>query len=274
MTLHVSKKIFAFMFADDSIMFLTGKNGDDLIDIMNVEIVKVVEWLRVNKLSLNLKKTHFILLKKTRRKVFLRKDLIIDNVKIDYISKTKFLGVIIDEYLTFEHHIKFIKGKVSRGLGILHKCKRFLHENSLKQLYNSFIYPYLNYCIIVWGNTCQTHLLPLIRLQKRIIRMISGVKKYDHTDPLFKNLHVLKFEEIYAYSLQFLLYKFHHGIFSDFFTVNKAIHNHATRQTNLLHVHMTKSRLSSISVRRNGVRSFNYFYGILNLDCTISCYKM
>ena len=111
----------------------------------------------------------FVLSRKSNGKIHLDNDLIIDNVKIDQKSQTKFLGVIIDEQLSFKQHIRCIKGKVSRGLGILHKCKRFLNHNSLMQLYNSFIYPYLNYCICVWGSACQTYLQPLITLQKKII---------------------------------------------------------------------------------------------------------
>ena len=55
---NVSDVIFSLFFADDSNMFLSGKNPDDLIKLMNTEITKVIEWLRINRLSLNLKKTH------------------------------------------------------------------------------------------------------------------------------------------------------------------------------------------------------------------------
>ena len=107
--------------------------------------------------------------------------------------------------------------------------------------------------------------------------MISGAKKYDHTEPLFKILDILKIQEIYVYSLQFIMYKFRHhrlpAIFTDFFKINKHIHDYDTRQANLLHVPLAKIRQSSISVRRNGVHSYNHFYGIINIDCSISCYK-
>ena len=56
----VSNKIFALLFADDSNMFISGNNLNDLLDTMNIEMVKVVEWLQINKLSLNLKK-HILL---------------------------------------------------------------------------------------------------------------------------------------------------------------------------------------------------------------------
>ena len=209
-------------------MFISGKNLDDLMDTMNFEMIKVIEWLQVNKLSLNLKKTHFVIFRKQKAKILLEKDLIIDNVKISRTDKTKFLGVVIDEYLSFEHHVKQVKGKVARGLGILYKSKRLLNIKSLLQLYNSFIYPYINYCISVWGNTCMIYISPLIKLQKKAVRIISGAERLDHTDPLFKELRILRIKEAYAYSLQLIMFKFHHGllpaVFSEFFVQNSQIH--------------------------------------------------
>ena len=90
-------------------MFLTGKDPNELIRLMNAEIKHVIDWLKVSKLSLNLKKTHFIIFQKQRAKLNISEELIIDGVKIDSKDSTKFLGVIIDKYLTFLEHIQYIK---------------------------------------------------------------------------------------------------------------------------------------------------------------------
>ena len=87
----VSSVLFSLLFADDSNMFLTGNDPNELIRIMNTEIVKVVDWLRVNKLSLNLKKTHFILFRQQQRsKITISEELIIDQVNIEMKDSTKF----------------------------------------------------------------------------------------------------------------------------------------------------------------------------------------
>ena len=143
-----------------------GENPDDLIRTMNEEMVKVVDWLQINRLSLNLNKTHFILFQRKRVKISLSVDLIINNVKIDMIEKTKFLGVIIDQNLPFQSHIKYIKGRVARGIGILYKSRPYFHFKTMRSLYNAIIYPYFTYCIEVWGNTYQSYLEPLVKLQK------------------------------------------------------------------------------------------------------------
>ena len=128
---NVSDIIFSLYFADDSNMFLSGKNPDDLIKLMNTEITKVIEWLRINKLSLNLKKKTFMVFRKSLRKIELKEDVIIDNLKIDFVTQTKFLGVILDQHLTFESHVRYTKGKIARGIGILYKAKKYLKESSI-----------------------------------------------------------------------------------------------------------------------------------------------
>ena len=251
---------------------------NDLLDTMNIEMVKVVEWLQVNKLSLNLKKTHYVVFRRKRTKLAVEKDLMVNNVKIDMTNKTKFLGVVIDEYLSFEYHVKHIKGKVARGLGILYKSKRLLNKDSLVQLYNSFIYPYINYCICVWGNTCMSYLSPLTKLQKKAVRIVSGAKRSEHTYPLFKELRILRIREVYAYSLQLIMFKYHHGllpnIFGNFFVLNNSIHSYGTRQENLMHVPLLKSKQASLTIRNLGVKSYNHFIDLLDLDCSELCYKI
>ena len=182
-------------------MFVSGRNPDDLVQIMIEEMIKVVDWLKTNKLSLNLKKTHFMLFRKKRGQIALNNDSIIDNVVINRTNHTKFLGVMVDQHLTFEAHVRYIKGKISRGIGILYKAKRMLQERTLLTSYYSFVYPYFTYCITV----CITVLDPLIKCQKRAVRNVHGAGKYDHTDPIFQSLKIFNLRKLYMYSVQIFL---------------------------------------------------------------------
>ena len=84
------------------------------------------------------------------------------------VSNTKFLGVIIDSKLNWSDHITYIKNKMYKSIGIFTKIRRFLNKKTLRNLYFSFVYPYLTYCVEVWGNTHATYLNPLIKLQKKV----------------------------------------------------------------------------------------------------------
>ena len=99
---NVSSVLFSLFFADDSNMFVSGKNPDDLVKIMSEEMINVVDWLKTNKLSLNLKKTHFMIFRKRRGQIALSNNLVIDGEVVNRTNHIKFLGVMVDQHLTFE----------------------------------------------------------------------------------------------------------------------------------------------------------------------------
>ena len=124
---------------------------------------------------------------------------------------------MVDSQLTYESHINHIKGNISRGIGILYKAKKYLNDSALFTMYYAFIYPYYTYYITVWGNTFSSDLEPLIKLQKRAVRQITGAGTYDHTMPIFQSLNVLNIPKLYIYSVLIFLYKYHHQDLPNFF---------------------------------------------------------
>ena len=104
-------------------------------------------------------------------------------------------------YLSWKPHISQVARKISKSIGIIHKASFSLSKSSLLKLYYSLVYPYLQYCLIVWGSTYATNLKRIVLLQKRIIRIINKETFNAHTDPLFAEVKILKFEKIYLYQL-------------------------------------------------------------------------
>ena len=96
----------------------------------------------------------------------------IRNQNITSVYNT-FLGVIIDNKLKWLDHITFIKNKISKSIGIINKIRIFFNKKTLKNFYYRFVYPYLIYCIEIWGNTHDSYLSPLIKLQKKAVRIIT-----------------------------------------------------------------------------------------------------
>ena len=184
---NVCKNTEPFLFADDSNLFISDSDLYKLQSQLNNELENISLWLKVNKLSLNIKKTHYMVFTR-KRKIITDISLNIDGNLITEVSSTKFLSVYLDNKLTWKKHIDYITAKVSRGFGLISKAKKLLNADALLTLYYSFLYPYLCYCNHVWGSTYVSNLQKLIVLQKKIIRMISGCRFRDHTDPLFKNL--------------------------------------------------------------------------------------
>ena len=104
----------------------------------------------------------------------------IRNQNITCVNNTKFLGVIIDNKLKWLDHITFIKNKISKSIWIINKIRKFLNKKTLRNLYYTFVYPYLIYCIEIWGNTHDSYLSTLIKLQKKAVRIITFSHYLEH----------------------------------------------------------------------------------------------
>ena len=118
-------------------------------------------------------------------------NIILDKTKISRTETAKFLGVVIDENLSWKHHINYIKGKIAKSVRILKRLKYCLPEKTLNTLYNTLMLPYLNYCNIIWANNKPTRLQPLLMLQKCSMRIISHSPYNTHALPLFSKLNQL-----------------------------------------------------------------------------------
>ena len=120
---NVSEFCFSVLFADDTNMFITGKDMDVLCQQLNKDLRNVQEWLQCNKLSLNVLKTHYMVF--TPRNKFINDiDVKIHNVQIQRVYATKFLGVQIDAQLTWKTHIEYTCKKLSKCVGILCKARK------------------------------------------------------------------------------------------------------------------------------------------------------
>ena len=122
---------------------------------MNTELENVVDWLRANKLTINIGKTNYMFFVLTRNQGKCDRQVNIGGVSLSRVYCTRFLGVIIDCYLKCADHLNHVKSKVSKGIGIICKARKVSLQSTLITMYYSFIYPYLIYCIEVWGSACK-----------------------------------------------------------------------------------------------------------------------
>ena len=192
----VSKALDMILFADDTNIFYSHKDPEYLMETMNSELKKLTNWFQANKLSINVKKSNFVIFKPRQKR--LARTFTISNRAIERVDEVVFPGGLLDEHLSWTSHIHNVTRKVSKAIGIIYKSSFCLNKTSLHTLYYSIVYPYLFYCLRVWGSTYQTNLKRLIVLQKRVIRIISRNAFDVHSDLIFKELGILKFENIYS----------------------------------------------------------------------------
>ena len=200
---NVSKLLHFILFADDTNIFKNGDNLDSLCKEISLELDKLNVWFAVNKLSLNVSKTNYIVFGRKRK---LDSVLTIHGTEIERVQVTKFLGVLIDEKLNWSEQIFKVKSKLLKCVGVLYKARIYLDNNAMLMLYNAIILPYLSYCVEVWGNTYKTKLNSIRSIQKRAIRLVCNVTKYEHTSPLFKTVKALKLLELIEYKTCIVMY--------------------------------------------------------------------
>lgn len=115
-------------------------------------------------------------MKTRRKKINTPVSITINNKKIQQVKWTKFLGIRIDEHMTWKaHNISYITNKVSKLSGIIAKLRHYLDINTLRSIYFTMICPYFTYCNIVWGSNYSTRLKNLYKIQKKILRLIIKI---------------------------------------------------------------------------------------------------
>ena len=147
-------------FADDTTVYTSNHNLEELYQQTNTELVQMQNWFHANKLSLNIKKTKYALFC-ANRKIAIPDDHIIslNGIKLDRIGNNqpeksiKFLGVHMDEHLTWTAQIRMVKSKISRSIFALNKVKNIFPHDILKSLYYTLVQSHLVYGIQAWGNS-------------------------------------------------------------------------------------------------------------------------
>lgn len=255
----ISKKMKFILFADDTNILCSGEDLQKLIFDITQEMQTLMNWFNVNKLSLNLKKTKLMCF--GFRKINTPVHIMINNTNIERIKQHGFLGVIIDEKLSWKPHINCLRSKVAKCVGVMKRCSLVLNQKSLFILYNSFIMAYLNYCLEVWGNCYKTNLLPLIVLQKRAIRIAHKVKYNDHTSPLFFKSFNLRLDDMVNYKIAQIMYKASKEILPDniqgLFHDRDAHHSYNLRGTNQFYQTYVRTTLKSRSTSGRGITLWN-----------------
>lgn len=263
------------IFADDTNILFSHKDPDQLEKLINNELMNISNWFKLNKLSLNINKTNFMTFKnKHSNKPDLNFNIIIDDNNIAKVDVTKFLGILIDNNLSWKSHTSHICKIVSKYNGIFRKIRTYLNQVSLHTLYNTLVLPYLSYCTLVWGDKNNTNLESLFILQKKIIRTCTNSLWLEHTTPLFIALNKLKIRDLYTYQLAIHMYRIHHKLLPNdlptfTFTIRSDIHRYNTRHASDLHIAPTDTKLAENTINTQGPIIWN----IMN-DNIKKCYSL
>ena len=175
-------------------------------------------------------------------------------------------------------HISSVNKVICRNSGVISKIRHFLPASSLVLLYNTLIYPYLNYCKIVWASVSNTKMYSLFVSQKRAIRICTFSSPREHSAPLFAQLHTLSIADINKLYTGIFMYMFTHNllpqVFSSFCTSVPDTHSHSTRFSTNLFVPFTRTSYSMNTIRFLGPRVWNAIDESIRFQRSVGLFKL
>ena len=244
------------LFADDTNLTASGASASEIQDILEIELNKVHTWLLANKLTLNVKKTEYILIGSRQRLSQVSADPILSmgSEGIKRVSSTKTLGVVVDECITWSDHVDKVAKKAAKGIGMLRRSKHLFDRDTLKTIYNAFVLPHFDYCALVWNNCSKTLQNKLQKLQNKAGRIITGDCYKTASDTVRSKLSWDTLEATREKQLQTCMNQIMKGNSTDYLRELFTIHANQTyglRSNNRV-LHLPKPKTNALK------RSFSY----------------
>ena len=229
------------LFADDTNIFVSGKTLVEAFNNSNILLDRLNNYMILNKLHINLKKCCYMIFKPKSNMVdqpYPNLELKIGDFVLKQVSHTKFLGVIIDEKLSWSEHLTDLKRRLYYALSTIKRIKSSIPDNLHPNLYHTLFESHLGYCISSWGGIGLNKLDPIHKIQKKLMRILFGnsneyydkfktcarVRSYgnqslgseffikEHTKPIFELKSILCVQNLYLYHCfmeVFKILKFH-----------------------------------------------------------------
>ena len=165
-------------FADDTTVYLSRSNTSQISDQINTDLMMLTDndWFYANKLSLNASQSNFMLCSNKLQTE--ATDIVISNESINRVDHFKFVGINLDENMTWKYHIDSCRAKLQSSLYAIANIKPFVTIYSLINLYYTSVYPHLTYGIILWGSTYATHVNRLFLSKQKVIRKMTNSSNF------------------------------------------------------------------------------------------------
>ena len=221
-------------FADDTNLLYTPskkQRNRNITRHLNVDLKSLNHWLLANKISLNSTKTELIYFRNKGTNISPNK-IELNGVKLVHQSEIKYVGIVFDEFLTFNSQINNMNTKLKRANNLISISRHYIPKNLLSQIYYGQFFSHLNYGCQLWGQN-PNQLEKTQILQKKAARKISFAQYQANSDPLLKNLRFLKVKDITKMNnIMFVHSTLNNKTpqhFRNFFKIKQNNHSHYTR---------------------------------------------
>ena len=217
------------LFADDMNIFYSSRDVNTMANNIQGDMCRLDRWFKNNKLTVNAKKCNYIIVK-SPNKVVPDINVHLQSNLLERADKVKYLGVYIDQHLTFRAHVDYLCQKISPSIGILGRIRWKFPLNIRMLLYNALIHSHLAYCVESWGSASNLVMDPLEKLQKRAVRFVSCSDYYAHTAPIFQMLEKQTVRQLFFSKICYIVHRELQGLSPGLnFGFQRVDHGYATR---------------------------------------------
>ena len=260
-------------FADDTNILYPSHSLKDINKKVNFDLKNVVNWLRANRISLNVNKTEIIIFRSRTNKLSKNMNFRISGQKIEVTQQTKYLGIILDENLSFIPQLNNLKVKLNRANGLLSKIRHYVTTDLLRMIYFTLFDSHMRYGCQIWGQNNNELLNSIQRAQNKAMRIINFKSFKDHSEPLYKQMKILKLKDLVTFNNCIFAYdqlsKNLPNVFTEYFKPTGRQHEHNTRGAKnlLLDIPNVKTaKYGSNSIKVKSVTDWNNIINKLNYD--------
>lgn len=267
------------LFADDTLLYLVGDNIDKMAKIINEELAVLYGWLTKNGLSLNIEKTKFMIVKSRYNLIDTKNytGVFVNGQQIEQVEKYKYLGVLIDEHLTFSHHSEYVMKKIAKKINLLGRISEYLSKWSKLTIYKVIILPHLNYCssILYLLNNTETNALQ--RKQNQAMRYIIKCNRYTSVKLMLQLTDILCVRQVIFLNTMTLIYKIKHGLCPKNLLKSTRrvtdVHNYQTRAREDFYVSTMPTAYSQNDLFHNGLIQYNLLPDMVKSSATLKTFK-
>lgn len=250
------------LFADDTLLYVMGKDINDLVKTLNEEMKNLVKWLNLNNLKLNIDKTKFMIIKTKRQEHIPPQDPIkIEGVQIEQVKEFKYLGVLIDEHLNFSNHATYVTGKIAKKVYALGRVRNCLSVWAKSLIYKTIIQPHLYYCPTVLFMLNNSEIERLQKRQNQALRVILNCNRRTHIKSMLGQVGILSVKQtIYLQTLLFI-FKIVKGLlpetFQQYCVPVYNVHSKNTRNNDNFYITTVRRTFDEKSLFHNGLKLYN-----------------
>ena len=232
------------LFADDTSLLIKGQNIHTLKRDAEITLQEISSWFKVNKMCLSLNKSNFILFHGKRKPPHndLSK-LILGNDHIHRVKSTKYVGLIIDETLSWEDHINNLCKTLTKYFSVFYNIRNLIDNKLARTIYYACIHSRIKYGIEIYGSADENRLNKIQTLQNKLMKLLTRRDFLYSTDRLHAERNILKVKDIYETSLLHFTYNCinNNSIpnFKHFYKYQDNLYDHYTRHRK----HITRNKI-------------------------------